>query len=295
MVQQPFVHGQASLAGFWRKASPAELAFYQAQLYPLQNRVFDVARLYRDALYLTGGTALARFFFEHRLSEDLDFFTIGDDLRYIATDLIARLEGRSLIVNVERLEVYFARFYVAQADVQLKIEFAREYHLVDDLIETAHGVYVNSLADIGANKISAFEDRAEIKDIIDLYYITRRLPLTHLFELADIKRVPVAYENLLAINAQGLTGRALVTAELDEADLGRFLDLLKRDVELEVKKKERLTAGRLPQLTDKLLWDFPRDERGLTAATAPVLRRRARQLPLPDRRALLKALPAIER
>lgn len=294
MAEQSFTYGQ-SLAGFWRQATASELAFYRMQLYTLQDRVFGIARLYEKAIYLTGGTALARFYFDHRLSEDLDFFTVGDDLRQIATDLIARLEGRNLTVHVERLSIHFARFYVVQADVQLKIEFAREYHLVDDLVETAHGVFVNSLADIGANKISAFEDRAEIKDIIDLYYITRRLPLARLFELADIKRVPVAYENLLAVNTQGLAGRALVTGELDEVDLGSFLDRLKRDVELEVKKKERLTAGRLPQLTDRLLWDFPRDERGLKAATAPVLRRRARQLPLPDRRALLKALPAIER
>ena len=44
------------------------------------------------------------------------------------------------------------------------------------------------------------------KDIIDLFFITQRLPLARLFELADVKRVPVAYENLLAIPAQGLAG-----------------------------------------------------------------------------------------
>jgi len=294
MPKQPLDHEKA-LAEYWRKATPAELDFYRTKLYPLQDRVFEVASLYEDAIYLTGGTALARFFFDHRLSEDLDFFTLGDDLRRIATDLIARLEGCGLTVSVERLDVYFARFYVTQAETPLKIEFAREYHLVEDLIKTAHGIFINSLADIGANKISAFEDRAEIKDIIDLYFITQRLPLARLCDLADVKRVPVAYENLLAINAQGLAGRALVTADLDEASLGSFLELLKRDVELEVKKKERLAASRLPQLTARLLWDFPRDERTITSASLPVLKRRARQLPLPDRRALLRALPAAER
>ena len=294
MPKQPF-NDEKSLAEYWRKATPVELDFYRTKLYPLQDRVFEVASVYEDAIYLTGGTALARFFFEHRLSEDLDFFTLGDDLRRIATDLIARLEGRGLSVNVERLDVYFARFYVLQADVQLKVEFAREYHLVDGLIKTAHSIFVNSLADIGANKISAFEDRAEIKDIIDLFFITQRLPLARLCELADVKRVPVAYENLLAINAQGLAGRALITVDLDEASLGSFLAGLKHDVELEVKKKERLAASRLPQLTARLLWDFPRDERSISPASLPVLTRRARQLPLPDREALLKVLPAAER
>lgn len=283
---------EKSLARYWRRVTPDELAFYRTRFYPLQDRVFEIASLYDDAIYLTGGTALARFFFEHRISEDLDFFTLGDDLQRIATDLIARLERCGLTVHVERLAVYFARFYVVQDDVQLKIEFAREYHLVENLSKTAHGIYVNSLADIGANKISAFEDRAEIKDIVDLFYITQRLPLARLFELADIKRVPVAYENLLAINAQGITGRVLVTDDLDETEVGRFLDGLKRDVELEVKKKVRLAVGKVPQLTARLLWDFPRDERSVTSVSLPVLKRRARQLPLPERTALLKALRA---
>jgi hypothetical protein len=37
--------------------------------------------------YLTGGTALARFHFQHRLSEDLDFFTQDAQLPYIANEL----------------------------------------------------------------------------------------------------------------------------------------------------------------------------------------------------------------
>ena len=280
------------LSRYWRKVTSEELEFYRTRFDPLQDRVFEIASLYDDAIYLTGGTALARFFFEHRISEDLDFFTLGDDLQRIATDLIARLESRGMTVQVERLAVYFARFYVVEDDVQLKVEFAREYHLVENLVKTVHGIFVNSLADIGANKISAFEDRAEIKDIVDLFYITQRLPLARLFELADIKRVPVAYENLLAVNAQGITGRVLLTGELDEAEVGRLLDVLKRDVELEVKKKERLAASKVPQLTARLLWDFPRDERGVTSVSLPVLKRRARQLPLPERAALLKALRA---
>jgi len=75
MPKQPLDHEKA-LAEYWRKATPAELDFYRTKLYPLQDRVFEVASLYEDAIYLTGGTALARFFFDHRLSEDLDFFTL---------------------------------------------------------------------------------------------------------------------------------------------------------------------------------------------------------------------------
>lgn len=34
----------------------------------------------KDAFYLTGGTALSAFFIKHRMSHDLDFFTIVEEL-----------------------------------------------------------------------------------------------------------------------------------------------------------------------------------------------------------------------
>jgi hypothetical protein len=58
----------------YQQATPAEITFYQEHLYPLQDEVMKIAAIYGDKIYLTGGTALARFHFHHRLSEDLDFF-----------------------------------------------------------------------------------------------------------------------------------------------------------------------------------------------------------------------------
>jgi hypothetical protein len=275
---------------FYRQATPTELQFYEQTLYPLQDKLFEVASLYGDKIYLTGGTALARFYFGHRLSDDLDFFTITDDLKPIATDLIARLEESGFAVEVERLELYFARFYIVEADCRLKVEFAREYNLVGELTRTQQAIFTNSLADIGANKITAFEDRAEIKDIIDLYYITQRLPLAQLFELADRKRVPIAYENLLAIHTIGITGRALVTEALSPDELSDFTLQLKRYTELELKKKVALATENMQPLVERLLWDFPPEDRVLNPYSRPVLARRLRQIPLPNRIALEKIL-----
>lgn len=224
---------------FYRLATPEELAFYTQTLYPLQDEVFRIAAVYGDKIYLTGDTALARFHFQHRLSEDLDFFTATDDLRLIATDLMARLQGDGFVVEVDRLDVYFARFFVRQGDVSLKIDFVREYNLIDPLQPIAAGIYLNSLEDIGANKISTFEDRAEIKDIVDLYYLTQTLPLERLFDLADRKRIPVAYEHLLTINAIGISGRVLLTKPLAAPTLTTFVEDLKRQTEAEIKKKSR--------------------------------------------------------
>ena len=45
------------------------------KLYELQDRVMDVIFATESIFYLTGGTALSRFYYEKRYSDDLDFFT----------------------------------------------------------------------------------------------------------------------------------------------------------------------------------------------------------------------------
>ena len=141
---------------------------------------------------------------------------------------------------------------------------------------------------MGANKVSAFEDRAEIKDIIDLYFITQTIPLERLFELADFKRIPVAYDRLLAINSQGISGKVLMRQDLEIQTLRDFLAFLKQRTEAEVKKKVELASQQIPELIDKLLWDFPKSDRSLNPASIPVLKRRLKSLSLPEKQALFK-------
>lgn len=225
-----------TIENFYRQATPEEVHFYQSELYPLQDKVFAVASVYEDKIYLNGGTALSRFYYRHRLSEDIEFLTNTDDLTLIANDLSEHLRLQNLVIDIERLDTYFARLFIVQPNYRLKLEFVREFNHLGSLSKTEQGIYVNNLEDMGANKVSAFEDRAEIKDIIDLYFIARTIPLEHLFELADVKRVPVAYESLLTINALGIQGNVLSMLELDAEDIGEFIEVLKQRAEAEVKK-----------------------------------------------------------
>lgn len=279
-----------NIAEFYRQATTEELGFYRNIFYPLQDKLFEVASLYGDKIYLTGGTALARFYFDHRLSDDLDFFTPTDDLKMIANDMRLRLIDAGYIVEVSSLEIYFARFFVVQDDVKLKVEFAKEFNLFNSLVKTDKNIFVNSLDDIGGNKIMAFEDRATIKDVIDLYYITQQISWERLFEITCTKRVPVAYENLLTFNVEGIIGQALVTRELSSEKLTTFITELKAEVEDEVKKKESLKTETVGNWVPGLLWDFPPEKRTINQYSIPVLRRRLKKLSLPERRALEKVL-----
>ncbi|MCI0694684.1 nucleotidyl transferase AbiEii/AbiGii toxin family protein [candidate division KSB1 bacterium] len=278
MVQQ--------LKNFYREATSEERERYEQSLYALQVKVFEVAKVYDDKLYLTGGTALSRFYFQHRLSDDLDFFTTTDDLKLIANDFVARLQANGLAPEIDKLDVYFARIFAEEKGLKLKIEFVREFNLYGKLIKTDKGIYVNNLEDIGANKISAFEDRAEMKDIIDLFFITKKLSWDELFRIADTKRVPVAYENLLTINVEGISGKVLTLTDIDEAALAAFVDELKAQTEAQIKKKEQAAMNNLTKIVEKLLWDFPHEDRKLDQHSKPVLKRRLSQLPLPERKAL---------
>jgi predicted nucleotidyltransferase component of viral defense system len=47
---------------------------YLNSLYPLQDSVLNLLGKVSGAFYLTGGTALGRFYLNHRFSDDLDFF-----------------------------------------------------------------------------------------------------------------------------------------------------------------------------------------------------------------------------
>jgi len=48
------------------------------KLYPLQNGVLNLVKKLKTPFFLTGGTAHSRFYFNHRFSDDLDFFVINE-------------------------------------------------------------------------------------------------------------------------------------------------------------------------------------------------------------------------
>ena len=50
------------------------------QLYALQDKMLAFVFSLENSFYLTGGTALHRFYYNARYSDDLNFITSSDDL-----------------------------------------------------------------------------------------------------------------------------------------------------------------------------------------------------------------------
>ncbi|EDP74662.1 nucleotidyl transferase AbiEii/AbiGii toxin family protein [Hydrogenivirga sp. 128-5-R1-1] len=268
------------------KASEEELKEYREKVIPLQNGIFSALAPLGEAIYLTGGTALARFYYNHRISEDLDFFTRETDLRDVFPSVVSLLKEAGFEIEIVHQSPSFARLFANG----YKLELATEFNHHGELIKTEHGIYVNNLEDIGANKITAWEDRAELRDVVDLYYITKDVPLQRLFEIADRKRVPVAYEKFLAINTQGIQGEVSLIGEIPEEELRAFVNKLVKAVNDNLKKKEEEAFREVDKYISRLLWDFPKKSRRISPDTIPILRRRIEKVSLPIRRAIERAI-----
>ena len=73
------------------------------KLYSLQDRVLDKVFSVEDEFYLTGGTALSRFYKAKRYSDDLDFFTNSSTRFNFAIKNIGSvyIKGRQIIFLLE--------------------------------------------------------------------------------------------------------------------------------------------------------------------------------------------------
>jgi len=136
------------------------------------ERVF--AGLLADHFYLTGGTALARFYFHHRESLDLDLFTNDpeQDFALVNQLVLGILHDLSLRITSQAITDTFIQYIVIDPDgTTLKVDFVKDIpvHFGDIIIRD--GVRVDSLENIGSNKILAVFGRSDAKDFIDLYWI----------------------------------------------------------------------------------------------------------------------------
>ena len=95
----------------------------------------------RESFFLTGGTALSAFFLEHRLSEDLDFFTEEPErvqhVLPVLEDIVKRLGVR---IEIRRQFRTFLEVHLHGQDEQtIKCDFAQDspYRLQPKIISSS--------------------------------------------------------------------------------------------------------------------------------------------------------------
>lgn len=199
-------------------------------LTPLQKKVLESLfsdSWFRRHFYLTGGTALAAFYFYHRYSEDLDFFSHGVDLTSVPK--LMQAAGKKMGVGVRTVQASpgFKRFQIGeglQVDVVADVDFRVG---APDLVGS---FMVDSVKNIAVNKVCAILGRLDAKDYVDLYTILRHetfdiFELLSLGQKKDAGLDPFIWASLLA-DVRKLTILPRMVRPIETKNLqGFFLDL----------------------------------------------------------------------
>jgi len=137
------------------------------ELYKIQDSVLDVVFSFENDFYLTGGTALHRFYYGARYSDDLDFFAnnteyFGEDIKEVV-ELITD-SGFDVKKRVSSRDFY--RFVVEGV---LQIDFVNDRVYRHEKSVIINNKRIDNKINILTNKIGAIIDRDEEKDIFDLF------------------------------------------------------------------------------------------------------------------------------
>lgn len=154
------------------------------KLYLLQDKFLSWWVTLGLPFYLTGGTALGRFYLNHRLSEDLDFF-INADIYYV--DYISKLKNiitNRFDVNIQQslFSDDFTRFFITEDDTFLKVELVNDVDYYIGKPAAYKFGFIDTPVNILSNKLTAVISRDEPKDILDIIQIS----LNYSFNWLDI-------------------------------------------------------------------------------------------------------------
>lgn len=139
--------------------------------------------------FLTGGTALAGFYFYHRESIDLDLFTFETIEIEPVRQIFEAIATKSHLSFDHRVATQgYHKFFLTGKKEELKIDLVREQNVHFGKIKIFGKIKVDSIENIGSNKITAIFNRTEAKDFIDLYFILQKKLFTFAKLLQDAKK-----------------------------------------------------------------------------------------------------------
>ncbi len=150
--------------------------YYQNSLYPLQDEILALIRDLDMPFYLTGGTALSRYYLNHRYSDDLDLFVNHHSgFRALVDAVETTFRDNQVCYKALNRSADFVRLEIAGMDkIHLKLDLVNDLvcHIGDFESSPSLG-RVDNLFNILSNKISAIP-RLEIKDFADIVCIAEK-------------------------------------------------------------------------------------------------------------------------
>lgn len=138
---------------------------------------------FRSKFYFTGGTALSAFYLHHRESDDLDFFSEENfDSQIVIAKVNSWAKKYSFefdLRQVENINVFILEF--SDKD-ETKVDFVTHPYKRIEKGKIINHFAIDSLADIATNKLLTINQRTEVKDFVDLYFLLKTYTIWDIME-----------------------------------------------------------------------------------------------------------------
>ena len=180
-----------------------------------------------EAFYLTGGTALAACYFNHRQSEDIDLFSPQalDEQRVVAI-ISQRIGPIAKTIDYVRIHDRLGYTITFPNNQKLKVDVVSyPYEQLENSEKSYHELRIDSIADIGVNKLMTISQRTASKDYVDLFFILKKYTMwdlrhgvAHKFKM-DIEPL---YASSLYSNVDQLTTMPIMKNKLTLEALKSF-------------------------------------------------------------------------
>lgn len=155
-----------------------------------QRQIFDSVVKDHDLssqFYFTGGTALSVYYYKHRESEDLDFFS---EKKFDPDKLVAKVNKwseKSFEFTYNPIEDTHIFNLTFKDKEKLKVDFNHfPFKRIKKGIKDGN-MEIDSLFDIGANKMTTIVRRQEPKDFVDLYFLLKDFTVWDLMHAMRVK------------------------------------------------------------------------------------------------------------
>lgn len=255
-----------TLSGLLYDPTDSQREYYEKRLYPLQDLVLSKTPAL-DGLVLSGGTALSRFLFRHRYSDDLDFYFYGQDSlsshKTFETNIRQfrqKLVHAGLDVSVQEESDHFLQWLIKSPNVEhpLKVELIFELRSSLGSYENHGPFFRDSLENLAINKVSTLIGRNLVRDVLDLQAISSRLSVQKILDLSEGAYGPLYKEDLLLMTKNVVTPRntpVFLTGQKDVLNLLRFMDTLEREIRSRIEREGEILKKKLPAVLSDLFWD----------------------------------------
>lgn len=166
------------------------------KLYQTQDKILQVLKPVLSSFYLTGGTALGRFYLNHRFSEDLDFFLNKSDIFHSIVKNIEKVLMSNFSILKHQSVVYddFVRYYIEDGEMALKIEFVNDVAYRCGTPNSYRYGFIDTPLNILTNKLTAIVGRDEPKDVFDIFSLAQHYKFNWLEVFGEAKNKAIINE-----------------------------------------------------------------------------------------------------